>query len=175
MSREHLIAVGACAVILVSVNAAFLNGAVIDRQHPYGMNYLSELNALPNYSVVVTEPGPYSLGLFYAITLDKDLVPLVYPYIEQPLFNVTGYDEYLHSKYNVPDWSSTLEGVQWCLDNDVPVYFTVQEQSVILRCFNLSGSGTVEQIVGLTGLQPSKYIVNTSTGIIPITKPEENK
>ena len=175
MSREHLIAVGACAVILVSVNAAFLNGAVIERQHPYGMNYLSELNALPNHSVVVTEPGPYSLGLFYAITLDKDLVPLVYPYIEQPLFNVTGYDEYLHSKYNVPDWSSTLEGVQWCLDNDVPVYLTVQEQSVILRCFNLSGSGTVEQIVGLTGLQPSKYIVNTSTGIIPITKPEENK
>lgn len=178
MSREHLVAVGACAIILVGVNGVFLNGNIIDKQNPQGMNYLSELNALPSHSVVVTEPGPYSLGLFYAIADGKNLVPLVYPYIEQPLFNVAGYNEYLSShytasKYWLPVWPDTLSGVSWCLENDVPVYFTVQEQSVVEQCFDLKGSGTVKQIVGLTGLQPKKYIVDTTTGqVAPITKPE---
>ena len=158
MKKEHLIAVGASACILVCLNGFFLNANTIDKQNPVGMNYLNELKSLPDDSVVVSEPGPYSLGLFYCISTGKSLVPLIYPYIEQPLFNVNGYNEFLHDKYSVPMFSDTLSGVRWCLNNGTPVYLALQPESVIQRCFNISGIGKVGQIVGLTGLQPDTYM-----------------
>jgi len=181
LQRMHWYAVGVSACLLISFNAAFLNASLIDAQRPYGRNYMNTLESLPDRAVVVTEPGPYSLGLFYHIVQGSNLVPLVYPYIEQPLFNVADYNVYLHEHYTVwktvdklhqgynpitlqpvPIWQDTLQGIQWCLDYDVPVYFTVQELSPITRCFELSGGGDVQRIVGLTGEEPDLYLREVS-------------
>lgn len=164
MSKQHLVAVAASALVLVCVNAAFLNANLLERKYPQGRTYLEDLMTLPDGAVVVAEPGPYSLGLFYAISLNKSLIPLIYPYIEEPLFNVADYGEWLEDKYGVT-WTSTLDGVQKCLDSNTLVYYVPVDASPIKRCFVLEerpsktvGVVPAERILKLTGLQPDKYI-----------------
>ena len=159
MQREHLVAIGASAVILISVNSVFLNANVLNNQNPVGRTYLIELNSLPNGAVVVSEPGPYDLGLFYDIVKGKNLIPLIYPYLEEwQNFGLKGYGQWLNTKYNV-DWTSTLDGVQKSLANNVPVFFTPTEGSPITRCFVYRPvDSMIVRITSLTGLQPDTYV-----------------
>ncbi len=169
MQKAHTYAIATCAVVLVGVNGFMLNANLLDQRHPQGQEYYTMLQELPDGAVVVTEPGPYSLGLFYAIVKGKDLVPLIYPYIEEPRFSVADYAQYLETDYGVK-WTSTLDGVQECLEENRPVYFITTDISPIRRCFETSlrepevlGVSPMERITALTGLPPEEYVVEAKT------------
>jgi hypothetical protein len=72
--------------------------------------YYQELLSLPNNSIVVTEPGQYSLGLFYAMSNGKQLIPLIYPYIDT--WDFKDYETWLEKTYDIKVGSTTVITIQ---------------------------------------------------------------
>jgi hypothetical protein len=107
----HRYTVVASAGLLIIFNAVFLNANVLTNENPKGTTYLAELNALPDNAIVLTEPGPYSMGMFYAINSGKNIIPLVYPYLDDPTFGRGDYPEYIHDRWGV-QWTSTPQDVK---------------------------------------------------------------
>jgi len=163
---KYVIALGAVALILV--NGVFLNANILTTADPQAATYKQELMSLPEGSLVLTTPGTYSLGLFYAMSTDKPLVPLIYRYIDEWQFY--DYGLWLSQNYNIEtrrtpittlpglhDWKSTLEIIEDNLDRGV--YFAGSpdvtypiEPALVLE--PVGSSIYLRRVVGLTGLPP---------------------
>lgn len=96
------------AVSLIGSNVVFLNANVLTNRNPIGERYLTELDALPDGAIVLTEPGPYSMGMFYAINKGKNIVPLVYPYLDDSSYGRADYATYVNTRWGV-DFTNTDE------------------------------------------------------------------
>ena len=149
----HTIAIAGSAIILIITNSIFLNANTLSQQNPQAMTYYNELHALPKNSTVVTSPGARSLGLFYVINEGRDLIPLIYPYLDK--WNFTDYGRYLNERYGV-NWADTLEGVQDTLAKNRQAYFVYDISSPLVDCFTLEGEGSVREIKALTGTLPKE-------------------
>lgn len=164
MHIDHAFIIGITACMLVIFNGVLLNANTLTKQNDFAGAYYNQLDALPSQSVVVVPAGAYSLGLFYSVANGHDLVPVIYPYMEEwELFGMQGYSEYLTNKYGV-HWESTLDAVQDCIERDRPVYFIATYDSPLTRCFVFQPDpegvwyGKPYQIFGLTGLNPATII-----------------
>ena len=161
MHNWHCYVVATSAIILIIVNVIFMNANTIASTQKYSAEkYYQSLEALPNHSVVVTSPGPYSLGIFYAIANGKDLIPIIHTYTEhEALLGMVGYSDYLKGQDIVGE--ETIALVQSALSNHMLVYYIVSPGSPLERCFTLANSKefTVpNKIMGLTGLLPDDKI-----------------
>jgi hypothetical protein len=167
LSRTHLKYVTASALVLIAVNAAFLNANTLTNEKPLAMDYYHELRGLPANAAVVSEPGAYSLGLYYAMSEGRpDLIPLIYPYIGHT-GDAWGFDDYrdwLNRTYNLSldDDFDTPTAIAYLKQRGYDVYFasTPTQQSALRRALVLEGPGfwQVQRVTGLSGLQPESYI-----------------
>ncbi len=164
MKEYHKYAVAISAVVLIIVNGFFMNAYELNKQDPRMENYKAALEALPDGSVVVTVPSSTSLGIFYTIVEGKNLIPLIYSYLElDSTMGMKGYDKYLEDKYGVK-WTDTLSAVQECLDTERPVYLVPIQNSWLNPCFNVEGEvvyNMPNRIVSLTGKQPQNKLEMT--------------
>jgi len=72
--KKEIIAVGICALILISTNAIFLNAQTINDKNPMGRELYNSTMALPDGSIVITNQGGFvTLNMFYAISQGKDI------------------------------------------------------------------------------------------------------
>ena len=107
--QEFIYITIATAMVLVGLNSYFLNADRLTNNDPMASTYYQELLSLPNNSIVVTEPGQYSLGLFYAMSNGKQLIPLIYPYIDT--WNFKDYETWLEKTYNIIVASTTTQTI----------------------------------------------------------------
>jgi hypothetical protein len=167
LSRTHLKYVTASALVLMAVNAAFLNANTLTNEKPLAMDYYHELRGLPANAVVVAEPGAYSLGLYYTMSEDRpDLIPLVYPYIGHAgdAWGFNDYRDWLNRTYNLglDDDFDVLTAIAYLKQRGRDVYFasTPTQYSALRRALILEGPEfwQVQRVTGLSGLQPESYI-----------------
>jgi hypothetical protein len=117
---KKTIIVGIVALVLVVVNTQYLNADKLTNKNPEASSYYNELMSLPDHSIVVTNPGAYSLGLFYAMSKGKDLIPIVYPYTDE--WEFWDYYDWLKREYPTTYFSvNTLDTIKENLGN---VYVT---------------------------------------------------
>jgi hypothetical protein len=157
LPKLHTYIIMTYAIIILLLNPFFMNANTLTKQNPIGENYLQQLSALPNNSIVVADAGACSLGLFYYINLQPSshIMPLIYSYLDYPDFYVPDYANYLFSTYHYNlDYSSTLDAVQSALQQNISVYYADYPDTALDRCFTMQGTGEVKQIVALTGLGP---------------------
>jgi hypothetical protein len=95
--RKYVYVVLCVSLILTGLNASYLNADKLTNTHFLAERYYHELMSLPDNSIVVTTPGAYSLGLFYVMSEGKDLIPLIYPYIDE--WEFWDYFNWLERKY----------------------------------------------------------------------------
>jgi hypothetical protein len=169
----HTKAVLASAAVLVILAPIFLNANVLTEQNPEGVQYLQELAALPQNSIVVDEAGAVSLALFYYInsTPSSHIMPLISTYLDyRSYYPMPDYIAYIKQRYYSDlDYSSTLAAVQSALSDNIPVYYPGSPIDPYYQCFTLQivndsmtkdlTSITMYQITGLTGLQPKSIVV----------------
>jgi len=174
MSKFHLRYVVVGAFVLVVANGAFLNANQLTNERPLATDYYESLQELPEGSVVLVNPGSYSLGLFYVISEGKDLVPLVYPYMDDWKF--WDYAVWLQQTYNIGTittpalftgtWGyrmkGTLEVVGDGLDISRDIYYADSpwRHSNIRRCLVLEDTEwkQIKRVTGLTGLEPESVL-----------------
>ncbi len=164
VTRQHVYVVGVGACMLMLINGFFLNANVLTNENPRATTYFGALRDLPDQSVVVTITGGYSLGLFYVVNDGKDVTAVIYPYVDsvggKVDYGMRGYEKYLLARTGF-DWTNTFEGVQECLNRNVPVYFVPTPSSAITQCFVLDMGtdteivdGKIYRVEGLTGIPP---------------------
>jgi hypothetical protein len=115
----------ACAVALMGVNGIFLNADMLTKANPLATTYEASLKTLPVHSVVVTDPGQYSLGIYYVIAQGYDLIPIVYPMVDPEAaggWNLIDIKTELATKYGIVG-NTTLELVSDALAKGFNVYF----------------------------------------------------
>lgn len=154
LTLKHAYAAAVGALILMCVNGAFLNANTLTKERPLATTYYDELYALPDGSVVVTNAGAYSLGLFYVMSEGKDLTPIVYPYSDT--WNFPDYSDWLKDKYGIVG-HDTPGLVQDALNKGYDVYFAGAKwrYSKVAQAFQIAdGDDLVREIKGLTGLWP---------------------
>lgn len=168
MSIVHLRYVAVSALVLVVINGVFLNANVLTNEKPLATTYYEDLWELPNNSIVLCNPGPYSLGLYYAMSEGKDLIPLVYPYIED--WHFFDYALWLHLAHGVETlviidetshrWKDTLEIVEDSLDRGIYYADSPWQLSDVRRALQLEDTQwpQIKKVVGLTGLAPEPYL-----------------
>ena len=122
--RWAVCAVLITSVVLAGLNATYLNANKLTQENPLAVEYYNELVALPDNSVVVVTPGAYSLGLFYAMSDGKKLVPISYPYIEEWKF--VDYYEWLKRTY-----PNTREDTLSTIKNNLGNTYLVQTPEII--------------------------------------------
>jgi len=169
MKIFHLKVVVTGALILVVVNGIFLNANKLTNEKPLATEYYEALQELPDGSIVLASSGSHSLGLYYAMSEGKDLVPLIYPYLDD--WNFFDYGLWLHRTYGIETyvitspgfhrWKGTLELIE---DNlgVVEVYYasTPWRQSDTRRCLVLEDTEwtQIKRVTGLTGLEPEPFV-----------------
>lgn len=166
LSVIHLKVVLVGALVLVAVNGVFLNADRLTNERPLATDYYESLWSLPAGSVVVCEPGPYSLGLYYAMSEGKSLVPLVYPYIghEGDAWGFDDYRDWLNRRFALylDDDFDTLTAVVHLQHRGYAIYFvsTPTQQSDVRRALELENTSwyQIKRVVGLTGLEPEPSI-----------------
>ena len=106
------------------------------------------------------------MSAFYVTNEGKNIVPVVYGYVDAKPggtdYGMHGFDKYLKKQTGV-DWPSTLEGVQNCLNNNIPVYFVPTYNGYINDCFQYEPSfwapsnifGKPYKVLSLTGQRPN--------------------
>lgn len=159
----HLKAVFAYSLVVLILAPIFLNANTLTNQMSGPKDYLYQLSILPQNSIVVAEAGALSLGMVYYISsTDSHILPLIYPYLDySKYFPATDYADYLTQTYYYNlNYSTTLDAIQSALNQHIPIYYANYSgvSGVMERCFDLQGSGGVEQIVGLTGLEPEPVV-----------------
>ena len=97
--KKFVYSVLAVSLILTGLNTFYLNADRLIQTHFLANRYYHELMCLPNGSIVVTTPGAYSLGMFYVMSEGKDLIPLIYPYLDEWEFE--DYATWLEVKYGI--------------------------------------------------------------------------
>ena len=161
LSRWHLSLVCCSALTLLAINSIFLNANTLTQENPKAMAYYNELNGLPDGTVIVTERGEYSMGLFYVINNGKNLIPLVYPYLDES--NFEDYRGWLNEKYQLgidTDWD-TLTLIAYLKSEGKDVYYAYEGNSRFRRCLILEEGFTedpIKRINSLSGLPPEPFI-----------------
>jgi len=149
----YVVAVGAVALVLI--NGVFLNANTLTNENPMASTYRRELQSLPDDSIVLTTPGAYGLGLFYTMSEGKDLVPLVYHYLDS--WEFTDYATWLRDNHEILVLPSTLDTIEANLKT-VPIYFagSPNVDYPIEPALELEDIGRtfVKRVKGLTGLPP---------------------
>jgi hypothetical protein len=165
LPQRHLYPIFAFALLFLILNPLFLNAGLLTEQDPKGTNYLEQLSTLPSNSIVVTDTGSLSLGLFYfVVSTHSQIMPLTYPYLDMPKdFPSADYASYLKAHYYPSlDYSSTLTAIGSALKESIPVYYNNYSGSddVLLGCFNLDGYApyTVDRVLSLTGQLPQPSV-----------------
>lgn len=78
LPKWHTIAIVAGAVVLMAVNAHFLDADRLTRDEPLATDFYDALWELPDGSAVLSpRGGAYGFSFFYALSEGKDLVPLL--------------------------------------------------------------------------------------------------
>ena len=158
----HMKYVLAGALVLVLVNALFLNANILTQSDPKASSYKQALWELPDNSVVLTNADSYLMGIAYVINEGKDIVPLVYPYMED--WEFWDYYDWLRDRYGniVRIAPSTFETIALNLEDGVDVYYanSPSKYSTIRRCFDYEDTQwpQIKRIVGFTGLDPEPFI-----------------
>ncbi len=150
---KYTVALG--AVVLLLLNGVFLNANILTTTDPRASAYRQELQNLPDNSIVLVMPGAYSLGLFYAMSEGKDLVPLVYHYVDD--WNFIDYQTWIQNNYNVSILPSTLDTIEANLKTSL-IYFAGSPNvdypiEPALR-LNDIGNTYITEVLGLTELLP---------------------
>jgi hypothetical protein len=79
MPAKHTVLVFSSAIVLIAVNACFLNANILAQQYPVATNFERAVKNLPDGSAIVTcSGGPYGLGTIYLMAQGKDIVPIYY-------------------------------------------------------------------------------------------------
>jgi hypothetical protein len=150
-----------------------MNANALTDEYPKAEVYYNRLLSLPQDSIVLVEPGPYSLGLFYAINTERpDLIPLIYPFLDMTkTYGMADYAPYITKRYGVK-WDVASEKyndlqededytvgepqgtLKAIMSSSHPIYSMLREDSVLNRCLILEGS----KIVGLTGMNPKPFL-----------------
>lgn len=79
LPAKHTVLVFSSAVVLITVNAFFLNANILAQQYPVATNFERAVKNLPDGSAIVTcSGGPYGLGTIYLMAQGKDVVPIYY-------------------------------------------------------------------------------------------------
>ncbi len=150
---KYVVALG--AIVLLVLNGMFLNANILTNADPRASAYRQELQNLPDNSIVLVMPGAYSLGLFYAISEGKDLVPLVYLYVDEWKFY--DYQIWVQDNYNVLILPSTLDTIEANLKTS-PIYFAGSPNATypIEPALKLEDIDSIyiTEVLGLTGLPP---------------------
>ena len=135
-------------IILLGLNSYYLNANRLTNEDPMASTYYNELMSLPNNSIVVTEPGQYSLGLFYAMSNGKQLIPLIYPYID--IWGFRDYSTWLTKTYDVEVGDTTIGTIQNNLSEHQIYYVGLPDTLDKLQPhLVLSGVGLITQIEGV--------------------------
>lgn len=162
----HLKTVLVYSIVPLVLSPIFLNADILTKQNPTAQMYLTQLQALPQDCIVVTNVGGLSLGLYYYIaSTNSHIMPLAYPSLDSSrVFPTEDYIAYLRSHYYASlDYTGTLNAIQSALDQNILVYYTDyydHPNSALQRCFNLQGSGSsnIKRVVSLTGLLPKPQV-----------------
>ena len=148
MSVKYIYVVLIISIILLGLNSYFLNANRLTNKDPMASSYYNELMSLPNNSVVVTEPGQYSLGLFYAMSNGKQLIPLIYPYIDTWKF--VDYSKWLEKTYNIKVGDTTMQTIQNNLSKHQIYYVGLPDALDKLQPhLILTGVGLITQVEGV--------------------------
>ena len=139
-----------CACLML-LNGVFMNANTLTRQNPIAQEYYDTLQSLPMGTVVATNAGFYSLGLFYAISEGTDLIPIVYPYLDT--WNFEDYRVWLNDTYNldIPQGDDTKDVITQLLGEGREVYFAHYDgrESVIRNWLEVEGTGDVKRVIGV--------------------------
>ncbi len=153
LKPQHLVALG--AIVLIVLNGVFLNANTLTNENPMASTYKQELQNLPDGSIILTTPGSYSLGLFYVMSEGKDLVPLIYHYLDD--WQLYDYQIWLQDNYSIKVLPSTLGTIEANLES-TPIYFVGSPNTTypIEPALELENTDNIyiRRVVGLTGLPP---------------------
>ena len=178
MKVFHLKVVVVGALILIVVNGMFLNANKLTNEKPLATDYYEALQALPDGSIVLASSGSHSLGLYYAMSEGKDLVPLIYPYLDD--WEFWDYYTWLQNNYDYrhsnkdrgiiePSTFDTIAANIYTTllepgyeGRGVEVYYasTPWRQSDTRRCLVLEDTEwtQIKKVTGLTGLEPEPFV-----------------
>jgi len=147
----HAVAVTVCSLCLIVLNAVFMNASVLTSQNPIAQQYYDDLQDLPERSVVATNASFYSLGMFYAMSEGKQLIPVIYPYL--PPWKFDDYVSWVNKTYgtDIPDDVTEVEVVEYFLQRDYDVYFAYYPERVAETWDELvlEGTGDIRKVVGV--------------------------
>jgi len=136
-------------IVLILLNSIFMNANVLTQNRPIARDYYNDLSKLPSGAVVATNASFYSLGMFYAMSEGKQLIPVVYPYLTQWKF--ADYVEWINDTYgtNLPQDVTEVEVVEYFLQNDYDVYFAYYSDrpSYVWDGLVLEGTGHIRKVV----------------------------
>jgi len=124
LKKIHLKMVVAGICLLFLANSLLLNANILTNASPKATDYYSAVWELPDHSAVVLPGGgPHGLGLFYAMSEGKDVMPIfVSPPKYQSQRHYQDYLIWLKSEWGVEGNNST-ELVEYLLANNIPTYY----------------------------------------------------
>lgn len=114
-----------CAVVLIALNAVFLNANILTLGNPETMEYYNSIQELPdNSAVALSRGGPYGLGMMYRVVDGETITPL-FLQKEEGWDNASylDYIKWIQTHYNNPG-SNWIEQVNYSLENNQPVFTT---------------------------------------------------
>lgn len=119
----HVKVVLVSCLCFVALNGVLMSANTLTFQNPIARTYYDELQSLPADSAVLVNAGRHSLGLFYALSTDTQLVPIVHPYMDKWQFE--DYRMWLGETYGLesPEGATTLDLVELALREGRNVYF----------------------------------------------------
>jgi len=122
MNKVHQGTILVGAVVLVLANGFLLNADKLNDAEPMAREYYQSIQALPDdrIAIVSDRVGWEALGIFYAMSQGKDIIPIIYgeiPTSDSYLF----YAEWLRDEYGI-EGGSAREQVAFLLNKGVAVY-----------------------------------------------------
>lgn len=134
MQKYYKYAVAGCSIVLILFNSFFLNADVLTKENPEALNYYDDSMELPfNSAVAINKGGSYGLGMFYIMTERKDLKPIFFrseTELENESQDYKDYLKWFENEYQI-EGNNWIEQINYCLDNDIPVFTTYDIQAPI--------------------------------------------
>lgn len=164
MKRVHTFIVIASAVVLIFANSILLNTNKLAQVDPQASEYIESLMSLPDGSgVIVPRGGAWGFGLFYVISMDKDLVPIAM-HTNPPTLSYFDYLEWVQNEYGV-EGSNALELTQNMMIAGRNVYFAKPPQAIWLDAFILGEAQVQNFLWQVTEVNLEAGVVNYKEGV----------
>jgi hypothetical protein len=111
------------SVVLIGLNAVFMNGNVLAQQNPLGPEYKAEIDKMPDNSVIVIHRGgPEFMAFMYSYSQGKKLIPVFFRGYAYTLDkNWSQYLAWLNEKHGVA-WGPTENQVKDELSHGTKVF-----------------------------------------------------